>query len=85
MFKKKTNMNCFIIRSPLGGGGGNETPRVIRYGMIIAVALIYNYTLAHQQSEFTSKLKVSEQKDWSHYHCSLSLVIHAHWRPCEGG
>lgn len=47
------------------------------------VALIHNYILADQQSEFKSKLKVSEQKDWSNYHFSLSLGIHAHWRLCE--
>lgn len=67
------------------GGGGNETPNVIRYGMIIEVALIYNCILAHQQNEFKFKLKVSEQKDWSHYHFSVSLVIHARWRCCEDG
>ena len=53
--------------------------------MIILVALNSNCILAHQPSEFKSKLKVSEQKDWSNYHFSLSLVIHAHWRLCEDG
>lgn len=68
-----------------GVAGGNQTPNVIRYGMIIGVALIYNCTRARRQNEFKFKLKVSEQKDWSHYHFSLSVVIHAHWRCCEDG
>lgn len=71
-FKEGNQHELFYYKKPFGRGEGNETSSVIRYGMMIEGTLIYYYILALQQREFEFKLKVSEQKDWSHYHFSLS-------------